>query len=160
MDQHCIPLFYCLKRIYFVFIWTELFQTIFIGLFKYCYCACISPVKKFSISSFTSRSWVVGRDAKVTRVPSLWGLDCLSHVWVCCWRTSAQRNSVARSHRREGSRWGSRHLGRGCTVRLALAWNCLCARQKGFGWMAEVGKWKVCGCWMSQQLIRSAWGSF
>lgn len=24
--------------------------------------------------------------------------------------------------------------------------------------MAEVGKWKVCGCWMSQQLIQNAWG--
>lgn len=45
-------------------------------------------------------------------------------------------------------------------MRLALAWNGLCAWQKGFGGMAEAGKWKVCGCWMSQQLIKRAWGSF
>lgn len=35
---------YCLNRIYFVFIWTELCQTIFIDLFKCCSCLCISPI--------------------------------------------------------------------------------------------------------------------
>lgn len=146
MDQRCIPLFYCLKHIYFVFIWTELCHIIFIGLFKYCYCACISSLKSslLVILHHTAESW--GGVLKSLLYLLLWGLNCLFHVWVCCWRTSAQRNSVVRSHRREGSRWGSRTLGRGCTVRLALAWNCLCAQWKGFGWMAEVGKWKVCGC--------------
>lgn len=45
-----------------------------------------------------------------------------------------------------------------CEACLSLEWP-LCT-QKGLGGMAGGGKWKVCGCWMSQQLIKRAWGSF
>lgn len=45
-----------------------------------------------------------------------------------------------------------------CEACLSLEWP-LCM-QKGFGGMAEGGRWKVCGCWMSQQLIKRVWGSF